>query len=229
MARFAGSPLNRARYDFSPSIQYQQVPGTSAASQSAGSVVPGMYNQLAQTGWQPGDTLANSIANRANEKTSAINADALVRRYQIQGDATKEAAKIQSEAAKDAYAKQAQGSMMGSAFGAIGSIAVGLMGSDRTIKNTIETIDNALGTLRDLRPVTFYYNEEYSSSPERLHHGFIAQEYAKVLPDATYFDESTEKLCIDTGELIALLVRSVQQLETRISHMEAVQALVGVK
>ena len=119
--------------------------------------------------------------------------------------------------------------MIGSAFGAIGSIAVGLMGSDRTMKNTIETIDNALGTLRDLRPVTFYYNEEYSSSPERLHHGFIAQEYAKVLPDATYFDESIEKMCIDTGELIALLVRSVQQLETRISHMEAVQALVGVK
>ena len=228
MARFAGSPLNRARYDFSPSIQYQQMPGTSAASQSAGSVVPAMYNQLSQTGWQPGETLANSITNRANEKMSAMNADSLIRQNELASAARIKAAKIQSDAMKSSYQKQASGSMFGSILGAVGSIGVGLLSDERT-KNTIETIDNALGTLRNLRPVTFYYNEEYSSSPERLHHGFIAQEYAKVLPDATYFDESIEKMCIDTGELIALLVRSVQQLETRISHMEAVQALAGVK
>ena len=228
MARFAGSPLSRMRYDLSPSIQYQRVPGTSAASQSAGSVVPAMYNQLAKTGWQPGATLANSLKNRANEKHSAISADASVRSQEIASAARVKAAKIQSKAIKSAAQKQAQGSMFGSILGAVGSIGVGLL-SDESTKNTIKTLDNALGTLRDLRPVTFYYNEEYSSSPERLHHGFIAQEYAKVLPDATYFDESIGKMCIDTGELIALLVRSVQQLETRISHMEAVQALVGVK
>ncbi len=228
MARFAGSPLSRMRYDFSPSIQYQRASGTSAASQSAGSILPALYNQYAQTGWQPGDTLATSLANRANEKVTAINADSLVRQNEIASDARIKAAKIQSDAAKSSYQKQAKGNMFGSILGAVGSIGVGLLSDERT-KNTIETIDNALGTLRDLRPVTFYYNEEYSSSPERLHHGFIAQEYAKVLPDATYFDESVEKMCIDTGELIALLVRSVQQLETRISHMEAVQALVGVK
>ena len=67
----------------------------------------------------------------------------------------------------------------------------------RATKNTVEKIDNALKTLRELKPVTFYYNEEYSSSPERLHYGFIAQEYQKVMPDATYFDESIGKLCIE--------------------------------
>ena len=101
--------------------------------------------------------------------------------------------------------------------------------SDETTKNTIEKIDDALSQLRNLKPVTFYYNEEYSSSPERLHHGFIAQEYQHVMPDATYFDESTGKLCIDTIELIALLVRGIQQLETRVTRMEAKQALAGVK
>ena len=79
--------------------------------------------------------------------------------------------------------------------------------------------------MRNLRPVTFYYNEEYSSSPERLHHGFIAQDYVKVLPDATYYDEELGKMCIDTGELIAILVRSVQQLEARVTYMEATKAL----
>ena len=101
--------------------------------------------------------------------------------------------------------------------------------SDETTKNTIEKIEDALSQLRGLQPVTYYYNEEYSSSPERLHHGFIAQEYQKVMPDATYFDESTGKLCIDTAELIALLVRGIQQLETRVTRMEAAHALIGVK
>jgi hypothetical protein len=110
---------------------------------------------------------------------------------------------------------------------------VGILGaafmSDETTKNTIEKIEDALAQLRGLQPVTYYYNEEYSSSPERLHHGFIAQEYQKVMPDATYFDESTGKLCIDTAELIALLVRGIQQLETRVTRMEAAHALIGAK
>jgi hypothetical protein len=101
--------------------------------------------------------------------------------------------------------------------------------SDETTKNTIEKIEDGLAQLRGLQPVTYYYNEEYSSSPERLHHGFIAQEYQKVMPDATYFDESTGKLCIDTAELIALLVRGIQQLETRVTRMEAAHALIGAK
>ena len=41
------------------------------------------------------------------------------------------------------------------------------------------------------------------------------------MPDATYYDESVGKMCIDTGELIALLVRSIQELESRVTRMEA--------
>ena len=93
--------------------------------------------------------------------------------------------------------------------------------SDERTKNTINQIEDALGTLRKLKPVTYYYNEEYSSSPERIHHGFIAQDYAKVLPDASYYDDGLDRLRIDTSELIALLVRAVQQLETRVTRMEA--------
>ncbi len=99
--------------------------------------------------------------------------------------------------------------------------------SDSTTKHDIEPLEDALTTLRNLKPVTFYYNEEYSSSPERLHHGFIAQEYQEVMPDATYYDESIGKLAIDTGDLIAILVSAVQTLESRVSRMEAKNALVG--
>ena len=96
-------------------------------------------------------------------------------------------------------------------------------------KHTVERIDDALATLRNLKPVSFYYKEEFSMNSERQHYGFIAQDYAKVMPDATYYDEELGKMCIDTGELIGLLVRSVQQLETRVARMEASNALAGVK
>ena len=82
--------------------------------------------------------------------------------------------------------------------------------------------------LRQLKPVSFYYKEEYSAHPERMHYGFIAQDYKDVMPDATYYDESIGKLCIDTGELIGLLVRANQQLETRIARLEAKEALATV-
>ena len=119
---------------------------------------------------------------------------------------------------------------MGSIFGAIGSIGGALIGlSDETTKDNVTRIEDALETLRNLKPVTFNYKEEWSSSPERVHHGFIAQEYKEVMPDATYFDEEAGKLCIDTGDLIGLLVRAIQQLETRVTRMEAAKALAGVK
>jgi hypothetical protein len=114
-------------------------------------------------------------------------------------------------------------------MGAIGSIGGALIGlSDETTKSDIKPIETALETLRNLKPVTFHYKEEYSSSPERMHHGFVAQEFQKVLPDATYFDESVGKMCIDTGDVIGLLVRANQELEARIGMLEAKQALATV-
>lgn len=188
------------------------------------------------------ETLATARRNAPDYTGMSVNsiqADGLVKRAisdaetatgaaRVNAEASIEASKITADAQKDAARAQAQGSMVGS----IAKAGIGLIGSaflsDERTKNTIERIDDALSTLRQLKPVTYYYNEEYSSSPERLHHGFIAQDYAKVLPAATYYDDSLDRLCIDTGELIALLVRSVQQLETRVTRMEAKSALVEV-
>jgi len=161
------------------------------------------------------DALANeAMANASAEKQA-----------QIQADATIEAAEIGLEGQKANAAAQEKGAM----FGEIGSIAGAAFGlSDESTKHTVDTIDDALETLRNLRPVTFFYKEEYSASPERMHHGFIAQEFQKVVPDATYYDESIGKLCIDTTDLIGLLVRANQQLETRLARLEAKQALAAV-
>ena len=222
--RFAGKSPGLSLEGFTPTVSSGGNVGGAADTAQLGAIF-GKYRENAPS---YGKITQTGLAARSAEKQAAIAGKASIKSTQMLADAEVKAAKLQAKAAKEAAASQARGSMMGSIFGAIGSIGAGLLSDERT-KNTIETIDDALSTLRKLKPVSFYYNEEYSSSPERLHYGFIAQEYGKVMPDATYYDESLEKMCIDTSELIGLLVRSVQQLETKVTRLEAVNALAGVK
>ena len=203
----------------------------SNAGAAAGNVNLGnTFGSLRKNGPRFDDLAATAIANRAQERATVTAVEGQVAAQGVQAYGATKSAQITAEAQKEAAQAQAKGSMMGSAFGAIGSIGGALIGlSDESTKHTIERIDDALATLRDLKPVSFYYKEEFSMLPERMHYGFIAQDYAKVMPDATYYDEELGKMCIDTSELIGLLVRSVQQLETRVARMEASNALAGVK
>ena len=173
---------------------------------------------------------AQAMKNASDERAAAMNAEASAfgkgmetygqtAGYAMQAKATTEAAEAEESASK-------QNGFLGG-IGQIAAAAIPLM-SDETTKFDVKRIDTALETLRNLRPVTFHYKEEFSSSPERMHHGFIAQEFQKVLPDATYFDDSVGKLAIDTGDVIGLLVRANQELEARIGMLEAKQALATV-
>ena len=174
------------------------------------------------------DQIVNTAAeNRMSERISAMNAEATMAAAGIQAAGAVAQAE---ETAKglEAQASAAKTGGMMSAIGGIASAALPLMLSDEETKHTIDEIEYACDVLRQLRPVTFFYKEEYSAHPERMHYGFIAQEYQKVMPDATYYDESVGKLCIDTNELISLLVRANQELETRITRLEAKQALAAV-
>lgn len=92
--------------------------------------------------------------------------------------------------------------------------------SDKRLKNSIKELDESLDLLRELRPVTYYYNKESGEDTTRMHYGFIAQEYNKVLPDAVYQDYETGYYKIDTSDVIALLVSAVQQLEGRLEELE---------
>ena len=216
-SRMAG--LQLSDFDFS-GVQ------TSGANQGDGGKLAAAWESVRSKSPDYQGLLGTGVATRAAEKNTGIFADASIESAQIGADAAVKAAKLQAKAQEDAAKKASSGNMMGSIIGTIGSIGGALL-SDESTKNDIQPLENALETLRNLKPVTFYYNEEYSSSPERLHHGFIAQDYVKVLPDATYYDEELGKMCIDTAELIAILVRSVQQLEARVTYMEATKALQG--
>ena len=178
--------------------------------------------------------ISNEYVNDANEFATKMSIEGGLLKQREISDARIDAAKYaykQGMAGLEAKEDSANKAGILGAVGTAAKFALPLIaaGSDETIKNTIEAIEDATSKLRALKPVSFYYNEEYSSSPERKHHGFIAQQYRHVLPDATYTDESTGKLCIDTGDLIGILVRGFQELDTRVTRMEAQRTLAGVK
>ena len=157
-----------------------------------------------------------------------MNAEANMAQAGIQAKSAIAQAEAQAEAMEAQASAATKGGIM-SAIGGIASAAAPLaFMSDEDTKHTIDEIENACEVLRELRPVTFFYKEEYSAAPERMHYGFIAQEYQKVMPDATYYDESIGKLCIDPTEVISILVRANQELQARVSRLEAKQALAAV-
>lgn len=92
--------------------------------------------------------------------------------------------------------------------------------SDERLKDKIEELNDALTVIRKLRPVSYYYNEESGLNTTRKHYGFIAQEYFKEMPDAVYTDDVRGYLKIDTQELIGVLVKAVQELDTELKDLK---------
>ena len=134
----------------------------------------------------------------------------------------KKSQEITSEADQYVTGKKVKGSMVGSALSMAGTVAgVATMFSDATLKENIKEIDDGLSIIKQLKPKQFNYIPEFQSYSDREHRGFIAQEYKEVLPEATYNSEENGKMCIDLNEVIAPLVSAVQQLEKRISEIEA--------
>ena len=225
--RFA---VSRTDVDFNP-VSLQS--GASGGNYSAAAGVVDIANSFgAQREKAPKyDELSSAaMQTQSAEKRAAMEAEASVMSNGIASLGQTKAAAMTAEAQIEAANKQAEAQKSSSIMGAIGGIAgAGLSHvSDEATKEDVKSSDTALETLRNLRPVPFHYKEEFSTSPERMHHGFIAQEFQKVLPDATYFDDSIGKLAIDTGDVIGLLVRANQELEARIGMLEAKQALATV-
>ena len=224
MTRFAGSAV-----DFTP--KSLQAAGSGGGYSSAADAVSLGANFQAQREKAPKfDQLAQQgIVNRSQEKQMAMKAEADVLGQGIAAIGQTKGAALQAEgtiAAAKAQAEAEKSKGMMSAIGSIASAGLGLLSDERT-KTDIQPIETALETLRGLKPVTFRYKDEYGD-PSRVHHGFIAQEYKQVLPDATYFNPEKDQYCIDPIDVIGLLVRANQELEYRITRMEAERALEAV-
>ena len=217
MARFAASQNN---FDI---IGPRVTGGPSTNVGDAASIVnlANTFGTFQNNGVKADSIAAQAMATRAEETAAAFGYDALVKKAKLAEKYGLDATMINRDGTLDRAEEESRQSFFQNSLKLAGTLGLGLLISDRSTKENIEAIDDALSTLRSLRPVTYNYKEEFTVLPERLHHGFIAQEYNEVMPDATYYDEEYGKYCIDTSELIGLLVRAVQQLETKLTRLEA--------
>jgi hypothetical protein len=91
--------------------------------------------------------------------------------------------------------------------------------SDERLKENIESFpDGSLAKILALRPVSFTWKEESGIQGGGVSRGFIAQEFQQVLPDAV--SANGNYLTITKDELIAHLVKAVQELEARVKALE---------
>ena len=86
--------------------------------------------------------------------------------------------------------------------------------SDERLKDNIETIENGLDKVEQLRGVTYTRDEKESI-------GVIAQEVEKILPEIvlTADDEMGTK-SVDYSRLTAVLIEAVKELSARVKELE---------
>ena len=139
----------------------------SNAGAAAGTVNLGnTFGSLRKNGPRFDELAQTAIANRAQERATVTAVEGQVAAQGVEAYGATKSAKMVAEAREAAAKSQESGQMMGSALGAIGSIGGALIGlSDESTKHTVERIDDALATLRDLKPVTFYYKERVQHAP----------------------------------------------------------------
>ena len=108
--------------------------------------------------------------------------------------------------------------------------------SDKRIKTDINDLADGLDIVKQLRPVTFKYNDttedqdgkkEMGAADDKIRYGFIAQEVETVAPH--YVETSTRKInnkevddfkSLSTTRMIPMLFKAIQELEARIETLE---------
>jgi hypothetical protein len=94
--------------------------------------------------------------------------------------------------------------------------------SDARLKSDVQPLDNGLVTLMKLRPVSFTWNKdvvgEKSGSSDI---GFIAQEVAKLVPEAVVQESSSGMYAVDYPKLVPVLVQAIQEQQKQIDSLRA--------
>ena len=94
--------------------------------------------------------------------------------------------------------------------------------SDRRIKHDIEELEteDSKAFIMGLRPVSYQFGNDIEQE-QRVHHGMIAQEVQEVVRDKWgVVGGSAEMLCLNYTEMIADLIKVVQDQEKRITELE---------
>ena len=93
--------------------------------------------------------------------------------------------------------------------------------SDISMKDNVETIENATETVKQLRGVSYTWNKGHRKGLSEI--GVIAQEVEKILPDLVHdkelLDGSPVKT-VDYQKMIGLLIESNKELSDRLDKLE---------
>ena len=89
--------------------------------------------------------------------------------------------------------------------------------SDRTLKQEIVATTLGLDFVKSLKPVDY----KFINKPEVLRHGFIAQDVQEVAPELVRANPNTEKLGLEITDIIAPLVKAVQELSAEVADLKA--------
>ena len=90
--------------------------------------------------------------------------------------------------------------------------------SDARLKHDIETIDNALDKVDNLRGVTYKMIED-ASHTEKV--GVIAQEVEEILPQVVRTaDDEMQTKSVDYGKLCAVLIEAVKELKKEVEELK---------
>jgi len=97
--------------------------------------------------------------------------------------------------------------------------------SDYRLKNNIVDLTDATAKVKELKPKKFSWKKDTNNT---LIHGFLAHEVAEVIPEAVVgkkdeVDDDDKPIYqgIDHSKLVPLLVKTIQELEARITALES--------
>ncbi|MEM9847047.1 MAG: tail fiber domain-containing protein [Bacteroidota bacterium] len=108
--------------------------------------------------------------------------------------------------------------------------------SDKRLKRNIETMDETLSQLMQLRPVTYQYINKHNKDG-RLRTGFIAQEVREVYPEVVVDEDvdvdqvtgelirtKSDYLSMNYIELIPITIKAVQELNEKMEENKVIKA-----
>lgn len=93
--------------------------------------------------------------------------------------------------------------------------------SARRYKKRIRTIRGALDTVDKLRGVTFHWKKRNKHRGRRVKDfGFIADEVAKILPEAVIRNAKGKVEAVEYGKFVALLLQAVKELRAEVRRLK---------
>jgi hypothetical protein len=92
--------------------------------------------------------------------------------------------------------------------------------SDSSVKQNIQPLDYGIADIMKLKPVSFQYKKSYKNYGQGKQIGNIAQDMAKVIPEAVFTTPSTGKMGINYDQLNGVYIKALQELQEQINILK---------